>query len=129
MESAARDEEAMVAAYIEQLYTQAGGRDLGARTRHDGKNGLRVDFTYDQAEPRAAMEITSLTEPSVRALNQELAALEAYLDDLIAKEQLDGEWMLGIRAGSNINKLRPRLVELIRLQNGAVAPTSFSVSE
>ena len=125
----ARDEEAVVAEHIERLYPQACGRDLGPRTRHDGKDGVRVDFTYDQVEPPAAMEVTSITAPLVRALNSDLVALEAYLADLIAKDSLDGDWTLGIRVGSNTNKLRPRLVELIRRENGTTAPARYSASE
>lgn len=73
-----------MAEYVEQHYATHGGRDLGPRSRCDGAGGLRVDFIYEAASPSAAMEMTALTQPAVKALNAEPAHLEDQFNQLAA---------------------------------------------
>ena len=63
------------------------------------------------------------------ALGSELVDLETDLAALIASKSLGGDWMLGVRVGANINKLRPKLVEFLERENGTVAPALYSMSE
>ena len=62
---------------IETMVAEYDGRRIGPRTRRDGVGGgLRVDFTFDDATPAIALEITSLAVPQVMALGAELIKLE-----------------------------------------------------
>jgi hypothetical protein len=121
----ARESEEQVAEYIEAAVSRNDGRDLGTRTRRDGSNGLRVDFTYDTAIPPVAMEITALVEPEVRSLGAELLKLEASLQEIIRAEHL-GSWMLGIRVGANVSRLRKPLIDLFRRNRGRSGVALFA---
>ena len=115
---AADDEaEEQVAEYVKEAVAQYDGRNLGTRTRRDDRDSsdLRVDFTYDDAIPPAAMEITALVEDHVRALGAELLKLETQLQEVVSSEEL-GAWMLGIRVGANVRNLRQPLKDLLRRQ-------------
>jgi hypothetical protein len=107
-----RENEQQAAEYVADSLAVYEGRILGPRTRHDATSGLRVDFTFDQAEPPVAMEITALVEPDVRALNSELLKLEAQLQEIVAAEEL-GEWLLSIWVGADVRRLRPLLIEFL----------------
>jgi hypothetical protein len=118
----AREAEEQVAKYIEEQVALYDQRDLGTRTRRDGNGGLRIDFTYDAATPPVAMEITALVQPDRRALGSELRKLEAELREVVCAEYL-GAWLVSVRVGTDVRRLRPPLVELLRRQrtrNGIV---------
>ncbi len=123
----ARETEEEAARYIEMMVETYDRRILGPRTRRDGSGGLSVDFTYDDARPQVALEITELAVPEVMALGSELGKLEADLDKLVRAERL-GRWVLGIRTGSTVKALRPVLVEFLRAHGGA-AELLFLLSE
>lgn len=127
---AARETEEQVAQYIEEEVARYDGRNLGIRTRRDGRDGsgLRVDFTYDVATPPVAMEITALVEPDVRALGSELLKLEAELQKIVSSEEL-GAWRLGIRVGSNVRNLRQPLVDLLRRHRDRNVVATFTAGE
>jgi hypothetical protein len=103
------------AEYVADALEHYESRILGPRTRQDATIGLRVDFTFDQADAPIAMEITALVEPEARALNAELLKLEAELREIVAAEGLGG-WLLGIWVGTDVRRLRPPLVEFLRSQ-------------
>ena len=89
----AREIEEQAAIYIEESLQIYDSRLLGPRTRKDGLDGLRVDFTFDSTDPPVAMEVTALTSPDIAALNAELLKLETELDELTKRELLGG-WVL-----------------------------------
>jgi hypothetical protein len=124
----AREAEEQVAEYIEEEVARYDGRNLGVRTRRDGAGGLRVDFTYDVATPPVAMEITALVEPDVRALGAELLKFEAELQEIVSSEHL-GAWLLGIRVGANVRRLRQPLVALLRRHRGRSGVALFAADE
>jgi hypothetical protein len=124
----ARQAEEQVAEYVEEEVARYDGRNLGVRTRRDGSGGLRVDFTYDLATPPVAMEITALVEPDVRALDAELLKLEAELQEIVSSEEL-GAWLLGIRVGANVRRLRQPLVDLLRRHRGRNGVAIFAADE
>jgi hypothetical protein len=111
----AREAEEQVARYIEEQVALYDRRDLGTRTRRDGNGGLRIDFTYDVAMPPVAMEITGLVKPDLRALGTELLRLEADLQEVACSENL-GTWLVSVRDGANVRRLRQPLIELLRRQ-------------
>ena len=111
----AREAEEQVAKYIEEQVALYDRRDLGTRTRRDGNGGLRIDFTYDAAMPPVAMEITALVQPDRRALATELLKFEAELQEVVCSEDL-GAWLVSVRVGTDVRRLRPPLVELLRRQ-------------
>jgi hypothetical protein len=124
----AREAEEQVAEYVREAVALYEGRNLGVRTRCDGSGGLRVDFTYDTATPPVAMEITALVEPDVRALNTELVKLETELREIVSSEEL-GAWVLGIRVGANVRRLRQPLVDLLRRHRGRNGVATFAADE
>ena len=124
----AREAEEQAAEYIEGAVALYDGRDLGARTRRDGNGGLRVDFTYDTATPPVAMEITASVEPDISALNTELFKLETQLRKIVSSEEL-GAWLLGIRVGANVDRLRQPLVDLLRRYRGRKGIAIFAADK
>jgi hypothetical protein len=124
----AREAEAQVAEYIEEEVARYDRRDLGARKRRDGSGGLRVDFTYDAAAPPVAMEITALVEPDVRALATALLKIEAELREILCSEDL-GAWVVGVRVGANVRRLRQPLVDLLRRHRGRRGVALFRAGE
>src|SRR5690348_7813770 len=100
-----REIEDQAAEYVELALRSYDDRDVGDRTRRDGSGDLRVDFTYDDAAPPVAMEITRLVEPSIQALGAELLKLEEELQVLADDEDL-GSWMLGLRVGTRVAPIR-----------------------
>jgi hypothetical protein len=123
-----REVEEQVAEYIEESLALCDGRELGPRTRRDGASGLRVDFTYDGTMPAVAIEITSLVVPSIRALGSELVKLESELREIVCSEDL-GCWLLGIRAGSDVRRLKASLLRLLRAHGGRGGHALFSAKE
>jgi hypothetical protein len=126
--STARQAEEQVAKYIEQQVALYDQRDLGTRTRRDGNGGLRVDFTYDATVPSVAMEITALVKPDLRALGTELLKLEAELWKFACSENL-GSWLVGVRDGANVRRLRQPLIELLRRQSTRRGVALFRAGE
>ena len=126
----AREAEGQAAEYIEGAVALYDGRDLGARKPRDARDGsgLRVDFTYDVATPPVAMEITALVEPDVKALGSELLKLETELREIVSSEEL-GAWLLGIRVGASVRRLRRPLVDLLRRHRGRNGVVIFSPDE
>ena len=128
-----RDEE-RVAEFVKKAVALYDGRDLGGRTSRDGqdRSGLRVDFTYDDAEIRpVAMEITVLDEPKqrpVRALGAELLELETELQEFVSSEKL-GEWWLGIRVGASKQDIKEPLKELLRRHRGRKGAAIFAADK
>lgn len=100
--------------HVRDWIRELDGRGVGPHTARDGDDGVRVDFLFDNAEPPVALEITSITDSSVEALNSELQKLEADLDKIARDEQL-GMWMLGLRVGSRIKDIRPALKAFLHL--------------
>jgi hypothetical protein len=124
----AREAEEQAAEYTEGAVALYEGRDLGVRTRRDGSCGLRVDFTYDAALPPVAMEITASVEPDIEALGTELLKLETQLRKIVSSEEL-GAWLLGIRVGANVGRLRQPLVDLLRRHGGRKGIAIFAADK
>ena len=87
--------------------------------RRDGKNGLRVDFTLDEATPPVALEITALAMPEVMALGNELLKLEVALRKIVQRERL-GVWILGVRIGTSVHSLKGPLTDFLRAHQSEV---------
>jgi hypothetical protein len=126
----APEAEEQVAEYIEEEVARYDRRDLGPRTRRDGRDGsgLRVDFTYDAAVPPVAMEITALVDPDVRELGAELLKFEAELREIVTSENL-GAWLVGVRVGTSLRGLRQPLVDLLRRQRDRKGFALFRAGE
>lgn len=72
-----------------------------------------MDFTYELANPRAAMEITAVVSPEVNALGSALVKVERDIDEVVRDEHL-GTWAVGIRVGTTARGVREPLIEFIR---------------
>ncbi len=107
------EDETQLAAIVESALRHLDGRELGPRFRRDGKDGLDVDFTYDQATPRVALEITAIHDPRLRQLNSELKRLEADLSAVVERESL-GQWWIGIVEGSRRGDLTEPMIAFLR---------------
>ena len=125
----APEAEEQVAEYIEEV-ARYDRRDLGPRTRRDGRDGsgLRVDFTYDAAVPPVAMEITALVDPDVMELGAELLKFEAELREIVTSENL-GAWLVGVWVGTSLRGLRQPLVDLLRRQRDRKGFALFRAGE
>lgn len=110
-----RDEVA-AAEVVEQLAPKILGRSLGRRTERDGRDGsgLRVDFTYDECAPSAALEITGIHAPQDRQLWGEIdKRLEPQLTRLAEEENL-GSWLIVLDATANVRRLLAEVPGLMR---------------
>ncbi len=85
------------AAYIRRALDRYDKRSIGEPKRHDGLDGLALDFTFDETDQPIAMEVTAIVEDMTMAGGNELRKLQARLDTIAREEQL-GEWMFGVRA-------------------------------
>lgn len=106
--------EVELAEIVEAAVRLHDGRELGRRERRDAKGGdLRVDFTYDGANPAVAMEISRPANEAVAALGSELLKLEAHLQGVVQAEGL-GTWLLAVETGTRRSAIADPLIELIR---------------
>ncbi len=101
------------AAYIRQALDHYDKRSIGEPKRHDGLDGLAVDFTFAQSDPPIAMEVTAIVEDMTMAGGYQLRKLQERLDTVAREEQL-GEWMFGIRTDARLKQIEPLLVRLMR---------------
>lgn len=122
--------EEQVAEVIEQTMAHGFGRDLGPRVRRDAKDGseLRVDFTYDEATPPVALEVTTLVTPKTMAVNSELIKLEDRLKPIVSSEDL-GAWQLAIFSDATLKQLDKPLTTFLRSEKGRQDMATYSVEE
>lgn len=106
---------------IEAVLTlELGEQPPGPRTRHDGLNGIDVDFTYDLATVPFALEVTSIRSPVALAQDSRLQELEEDLD-VVAKAEELGHWMFAVWLGAKVKNLERPLLRLIRGQSALTA--------
>lgn len=108
-----REVEEQHAAYIRGALDRYDKRRIGEPKRHDGLNGLAVDFTFDETDQPIAMEVTAVVEDMAMAVGNELRKVRVRLDTIAREEQL-GEWMFAVRADARLKLLEPLLVRLMR---------------
>jgi hypothetical protein len=122
--------EEQVAEIIEQAMKREYEQDLGSRVRRDATDDteLRVDFTYDDAQPPVALEVTTLVTPKTMAVGSELIKLETRLEQIVRSEDL-GSWLLGIFADASPKRLEGPLTELLRTEKGRAGTATYSVEE
>ncbi|MCH8899290.1 MAG: hypothetical protein IH942_02210 [Acidobacteria bacterium] len=100
-----RPHERALADGIEVAISDNLGLDLGPRTDRDEPSpGLRVDFTYDAANPPTALEITTLVWSEFQASVGERSKIERQLGEQAEKEQL-GRWEATIHSGKNVQRI------------------------
>jgi len=112
----ASEQELEVAGWITELVQRQYGVNVGPATERDGKDdsGLTNDFTFDEAVPPLALEVTRLRDdfdsPPLDALHRMEKRLERFLADKAC-----GHWTVGIRAETHLRSdLEPaarRIVE------------------
>lgn len=125
----ARDE-VMAAMVVEGLAPKVLNRPLGARTERDARDesGLRVDFTYDDCSPPAALEITGIHAPEERQLSGEIdKRLEPDLTALAREERL-GSWLIVLDATADVKRLMAELPGLMR-SGTSFRPGDYSSDE
>lgn len=110
------EEEEFAASLVERFAPDVLERDVGKRTWRNGEDGsgIRVDWTYDAADPPVALEVTALHGPgepeTVSALSKKL---EPELSQMVEHERL-GQWLVVVNVGTSIKRLIPELTELLR---------------
>lgn len=113
--TAQADHEDDVATSIEELLRRDFGRVLGPRTKQDRPPpGLRVDFTYDSAEPAVALEITAIDDELQRRAAAAAFQAKERLTTIVRNEGL-GSWAVAFDATASLKILLSEVETLIRL--------------
>jgi hypothetical protein len=109
-----RAAETSMADIVERILRDEGRR-LGPRSRRDGRDasGLRVDFTYDEADQPLALEITSVVRPQDRSATASSSKLCERLSQVTQTEQL-GHWALTLWADADLDRLEPLILDLMQ---------------
>ena len=110
------EEEEFFAQVVEDAASQRLGRALGSRTPRDAKDdsGLRVDFTYEECEPRVALEITQIDVPQdLQLVGEAEKKLESQLSK-VAEKYSSGRWTVALSRGAQVKELLPVLTRLIQ---------------
>jgi hypothetical protein len=91
-------QEREVAAWIALLVEQLWGIEVGPATERDGRDdsGLTNDFTYEEADPRIAVEVTRLRDDFETPSPEELNALRDRLQGFVDKKGWP-HWTVGVR--------------------------------
>lgn len=108
--------EEFAASLFERLAPAVTGRDVGPRTWRNGEDGsgLTVDWSYDDSDPPAALEVTALHGPGERQTISELnKKLQPELSGLAEGERL-GQWLVVVEVGSNVKRLIEPVGEVLR---------------
>jgi hypothetical protein len=69
-----------------------------------------------------------VVEPDVKALGAELLKLETESQEIVSSEEL-GTWLLGIRVGANVRRLRQPRVDLLRRHRGRNGVAIFAADD
>jgi len=106
--------EEMLAAAIEATLAEES-RSLGPRTRRDAVDGsgILVDFTYDDAEPPVALEITTVQDDHFRSTVYEARKLRNRLNEAAKNEGLT-PFRFTIDERAEVRTLYDPLIELMR---------------
>lgn len=91
------------------------GRELGPRTRRDAidPSGLRVDYTYEDATPRLALEISTGQDDKFLAGASSAGKLEKRLNQVAAEESLGG-YSVELQSNTPMNEVEPLILEVMR---------------
>ena len=110
-----REGEEILATVIEAVLATERTTRLGCRRRRDGTDdsGLTVDFTYDQATPPVAMEITSIEDSHFLSSGDASSDLAMRLNDAVEKEGLR-PFTFTIKASARVRELDSLLIGLMR---------------
>lgn len=90
-------------------------RDLGTWKRRDGQDdsGLRVDFTFDNARPSVALEITSIQDVSFLRAGDACMKLAQHLTKTARREGLR-QYVFAVEEKPELRKLADPLLTLMR---------------
>jgi hypothetical protein len=94
----ATTQELEVAAWVSTLVEEMYGVEVGPATERDGKDdsGLTNDFTYEEAEPRIAVEVTRLRDEFESPSPQEQRDLQKRLRAFVDRKEWP-HWTVGVR--------------------------------
>lgn len=109
-------DEPIAAAVVEHLAPTMLNRELGPRLVRDAQDesGLLVDFTYEDAVPPVALEVTGLHVVQERELAGAIdSRLEPILSDMASREGL-GAWILTLRVDAKVKDLVHEIPDLMR---------------
>lgn len=122
-----RNFEDQAADIVESTLAHEESRGLGRRRRRDAQDGsgIRVDFTYDQAVPPVALEVTTLQDDSFLSAGSAAQKLADRLSDVAKEEQLTPfAFTISERADMS-RKLDATLLDLMR-SGQPVRPGDYS---
>jgi hypothetical protein len=109
-------QELEVAAWIAELVERQYGVGAGPATERDGKDdsGLTNDFTFDNAEPPLALEVTRLRDDFEHPSAEEQRELEGRLRRLLARRGWPPHWTVGLRPETRFRSyLEPAVEQMI----------------
>jgi len=119
-----REIEDLTAHWFEQV-AQAEGIHLGKRCRRDGVGGLRVDFVFDQAEPRIALEVRSIVDTSLLQASSFLLKMGETLTALARNQDL-GFWSIAVWEGWKEKTLVSATARFLEAERSRVPPVLFA---
>ena len=109
-------QEREVAGWVAQLVQREYNVVPGLPTERDGRDGagLTVDFTYDEADPPFAVEVTRLRDDFERPAEAELRRLEVRLQRHVTSKGWP-HWCVGIRTETKLKSdLEPAIHRVIQ---------------
>ncbi|MGQ0668964.1 MAG: hypothetical protein ACT4PO_04705 [Actinomycetota bacterium] len=109
------EQEREVARWVARLVEREYDVVPGPPTERDGRDGsgLTVDFTYDEADPPFAVEVTRLRDDFERPPEAELRGLEERLRRHVASKG-SPHWSVGIRTETKLRSdLEPAIRQMI----------------
>jgi hypothetical protein len=110
-----RDFEDTAAEIIESTLAQEEARTLGKRRRRDALDGtgILVDFTYDEAVPQVALEVTTIQDDSFLSATSAARKLAERLSERSHAEALT-PYSFTISETATMRRLDAPLLELMR---------------
>lgn len=123
-----------MAAGIAELVELQYGIVAGAATERDGRDdsGLTNDFTFDDAEPPFAVEVTRLRDDFEHPSEEEHRRLERDLRRRVAKNGWPPDWVIGIRPETKRSSvLEPAIARIIEWMVAAnlnmLGPATYTI--
>lgn len=122
----ASEQELEVAAWVAELVHRQYGIDAGQATERDGQDdsGLTNDFTYDNAVPPFAVEVTRLRDDFENPSAEERRGLEDRLRALLARKGWHPHWTVGLRPETKFRSdLEPAVGQIMEWMLAATLDT------
>lgn len=126
---AMRDFEETAATIVETVLDSEESRSLGVRRRRDGLDAtsLLVDFTYEDAVPRVALEVTTVQDDSFLSAASAARKLADRLNEAVQREQIQ-PYRITVSEWADMRRIEGPLLKIMRTGQG-ITPGAYSSAE